>query len=144
MFGGTHFSVMNIQLSGERSRLPVLHSCADHGYVIDAAARDRNIATDLFKALPPEQLYGAGNMVQAGKTEIVLERSLPKLRTCKPQGCVHQELAEQKLKVIRLERNIRIQISDKIIVQTGQAGIPCLERVYLASKIPPAAIGHLD
>src|SRR5271157_545107 len=55
----------------ERLCLPPFHSRANQREMIDAATRHRRISADFLKALPPEELAGAGNILVGGETVVV-------------------------------------------------------------------------
>src|SRR5215475_4894656 len=65
--GGTHFAVVAARHLQEGSRFPALHARGGHRHPIDSTTLDPRVAADLFKALPPEHLTRAGNVLEIGK-----------------------------------------------------------------------------
>ena len=106
---------MEERLFTERLGLPTHHPGSRYGDPVNAAGPARNIAANLLPTLLPEQLATARNMAMTLETISVRAISFfPKNCSRHTQNRIVREFPEEKLKIIRVERNIPIQISDDV------------------------------
>src|SRR4051794_37893588 len=72
-----HFSMMQKDFLWKCSRLPSLHPGGEHRHQIDPSGFCRDIPANFLKALSPEHLALAGDMLDSRKAIVVLLRTFP-------------------------------------------------------------------
>jgi len=112
-----HIAVMEAVSFFEPLRLPTLGLCGQYCNEIDAPHLNWRIATDLLPAAATEELAGAGHVVGALESLVLFLVVLEIGRSRDTQLWIIRELAYQKLQVVAFESNIRIQVSDDLVVE---------------------------
>src|SRR5260370_31262740 len=100
MLRGPHCPMVYTHFLSKSSSLPTLHPRRDDRDVIDATSFHRDITTDLFKALSPEQLTAAPNILNIRKPVIVPTRFFKERRPHDPQSRILGEFANEVVKVL--------------------------------------------
>src|SRR6185312_12364774 len=137
--------MMNAVLLSEGARLPAFHSGGDDGDMVDRAAADRHISTDVFKATPPKNLACAGNMLDTHKAVVVgFSCPLAERRPDQSKFRMSRELPQQKRKVVGIERDVRIEADNHVVTHCGYPLEPCIERSHLGGKVAPRARGQMN
>src|SRR5580704_4086211 len=142
LLGGIHHSMVNAYLIGEGPCLPPFHSRGNDRDMVDSTTFDWGISADRFVALSPEQLAASPDIFTIGKAIVVLLGSFPERRSANAKVWIFAKLAQQILKVIRLNRDIGIKIADHIRIQFLGFGITGVEGVNFPGKMPLRALWH--
>src|SRR2546421_669383 len=83
-------------------------------------------------------------MLRARKTIIVLESSLAERRARHAESRVLLEFPDQKSEVISLKGDVRVEVADNIILQTGHSGTTRVECMDLTGEVALGSLGHAD
>ena len=129
---------------GECARLPAVQPCRKNRDMVNLAALQWHVSTDGLEAFAPEKLASAPNIFNICKSIIVLKISFTERSTGNSEPLVFTHLANEKLKMVRLERNIGVEISDHIKGEIPHSFITGIKRSNLARKMPLLARRHLD
>jgi hypothetical protein len=137
---GAEFSVMKRVLFGIGASLPALHPGRGDGDPVDGATLDRDVASDLVEAGPAKQLAGPRDVIELGVlvgvgVSFEVAGILDKGSTGDAEFGVLHELAEKKLEVTAIERQIGVQIADHIVVEILDPGETGIERVGFGGEL---------
>src|SRR5580704_4927271 len=134
-FGGTHGTMVKENLSHKRPGLPALHAGRPDSDPVEATPLDGSVSADFLEAFAPEKLAPAKHVVFI--VETVLQRIVVGLAhggAGHAQPGVLRKFLHEKIHVIRLEGNIRVQIAQHIEfkeLDTLEAGV---KGMHLAGK----------
>src|SRR6516164_70824 len=140
--GGAHGPVVLTDLFGERPGLPAFHPRRGDSKPVDPSSPDRNITSNVIKALLPEQLTCARHMLDVAISVVVGIAAFNEGCPRHTESGVFSEFLQQERNVVGIECDVGIQISyDVIIVKPGllETGI---ERVHLRPEMPVPTLGH--
>ena len=126
---------MDTHFLDKRSRLPTFHSGGRYRYRVDPAALDRDIPTDFLKALSPEQLAAAGDVIDVGEAVIVVSGPLEEERAGNSQIRHLGKPVQEKGEVLLVEAQISIEIADDVIRNVAQLLVSRVERPGLARTV---------
>src|SRR5205085_9729298 len=115
--GRTNFSEVAIGSFRKGSCRPAFHPGCRYGDKIHAAVFDRRVSTDGFEALAPEELARSGDMVDTDEPVVVLKAAFGKWRPGHAKARHLFKTLEQEGKVVRSERNVRVEIADDVVRQ---------------------------
>ena len=101
-----------------------------------SAAFDREIPTDLFKTLPPEELAAAGHIIDVREAVVVVHPAVGVGGAGNPQlRHLDKPLQEEGEKLL-IEAQIRIEVADDVVGSVAQLLVPGVERSGLPRKVP--------
>src|SRR5271156_1264186 len=129
--------MMEERLLPIRPCFPTHHACRCDRHPIDTAGLIWKIASDLLKALAAEDLALPGDMVQPFET--VGFRAVARLlenRPCNPKGRVISKLSQEEFKVIRIQRNVGVQVTNDFVCNALDPLLAGIEGVYLGCEVP--------
>ena len=134
--------MMDTEFFCEGSGLPAFHSCSGDSYNVNPPDLQSDVSPDLLETLPPEQLASARNMFNARELIIVAGSSLGKRGPCHAHSWIFSELAQQKRKIVLVKRNVRVEVADDVILQTGGSGQTLVESTHLTCEIARVTLRH--
>src|SRR5581483_3253162 len=103
--------MMQADLLSKCPRLPALAPRRKSRNRVDRSTLRQHVAADLFPALPPEYLARAGDVIGAHETVVVyLVCNILIRGSHNAQARIRRDFAQQKFEVIRLKRNIAVEI----------------------------------
>src|SRR6185312_10064194 len=138
--------MMEERFFAERSGFPAHHARSCHGHPVDSPGFVRAVSTDFRKALATKKLALAGHVVLSLET-IGLRTVAGLLRehgSGNSQLRVLPELIKKKFEVVRIKRNISIQIADHFIVNIADHFLAGVERMNLRGEISLLAHRKID
>src|ERR1700761_5819920 len=120
------------------ARRPAHHARCGYSHPVDPAGLVGTISANFLKAFAPKYLALPGDMIAAFKAVRagVISSLFLECRTGNTQTRILPDFIEQKLEMIRIERDVRIQIADHVILQILHALQAGIERVHLGGKMP--------
>src|SRR5262245_139290 len=120
-----------------RSRLPAVHSRRECREYVHAVAA-RLVPSDRLETLASEQLARPRNVFDARKPIVIPGPRFPAvlamIRAGDAESGVLGELAEKVFDVIRVERNVRVEITDDPVGKVPYAREAGVEGVHLPGK----------
>jgi hypothetical protein len=128
-----------------RPHLPSLHPRRDFRSCVDPAQRQWLVSAYILEALTTKQLHRTSNAVPrhvlANETSIYvcLDHS-----TRDPKPRVLFETAQDSFVIVRLKRDVRVQVPDERIVQPACSLEPTIERVNLVPEISSSRTPYMQ
>src|SRR5712691_5562272 len=127
--------------------LPALHPRGGDCDPIDCSAFNRDVAANLFKALPAKKLAGAGDVLELSETvgvsvAMLLAGIFDKGSAGNAEPRVSDKPGQKKLDVIGIEGDVGVEIADDVEGQPFQSRKAGVEGVGLGSELAIATFGH--
>src|SRR5687767_8643306 len=120
--------MMEEELLAERPGLPAVHPRGGDRNPVHPSRRVGNVTAHFLETCPPEQLTPAGHVVFTLETvaaRVISGLAKHRSRHAEFRRCL--EATGKEFEVIRLEREIRVEISDDVEIEVTDALEPMVE-----------------
>jgi hypothetical protein len=139
--GRSQAPVVEERLLAKRSCFPTQHPGSRNRDPVNASGPVGEISAYIRETLTPKQLALACNVELAFETIgfRVVATFFAEDRSGDAQSRILSELIQEKLKVIRVQRNVGVQIANDLVFEVFDSFPTGIEGMYLCREIPLAA-----